>query len=157
MERLIEDKMIDEESYFIETFDTQNPPYEGHYVHSNVQIKKVNGQRKFYEGDYIINTSQECNNFIMHVLEPQAADSYFCWNFFDAILRQKEYYENYLFEDSADSLLNSKSGLRKEFEEKKKTDEKFRNDGNAQLTFIYDNTIREPEFMRYPVARINGK
>ena len=154
METINEDKMIDAESYYIEKYDTQAPPFEGHYLHSGVEVRKTAGMRKFYKGDYIVYTNQECNNFIIHVLEPQSADSYFCWNFFDAVLQQKEYYENYLFEDSADSLLNSKPGLKAMFEEKKKSDEKFRNDGNAQLTFIYNSTIREPEFMRYPVARL---
>ncbi len=155
MDYIEKDTTLTVESYYIEKFDTQIPPFEGHYVHSNVELKKVNQQRKFYKNDCIIYTDQECNNFIMHVLEPQSTDSYFCWNFFDAILQQKEYYESYLFEDTADSLLNSKPGLKAEFDEKKRTDEKFRNDPNAQLSFIYDNTVLEPEFMRYPVARIN--
>ena len=68
-------------------------------------------------------------------------------------IQQKEYFDPYLFEDIADSLLNSMLGLKEIFEARKQTNEKFRNDGYAQLKFIYDNTIREPEFMRYPVAR----
>ncbi len=154
MERITEDKLIDVESYYIETFETRTSPYEGHYQHSNVKLKKVYGQRKFFKGDYIVNTNQECNNFIMSVLEPQGVDSYFNWNFFDAVLQQKEGFDAYVFEDIADSLLNSKAGLKSEFEQKKASDEKFRNDAAAQLKFIYDNTILEPEFMRYPVARI---
>jgi hypothetical protein len=153
-ERLTEDKTIDVESYYIDKFDTQNPPFEGHYLHSNVEVRKVNRQRKFFAGDYIVCTNQDCNNFIMHVLEPQSTDSYFCWNFFDAILQQKEYFENYTFEDIADSLLNSKPGLKQLFEDKKNSDEKFRNDTDAQLAFIYNNTILEPEYMQYPVARV---
>jgi hypothetical protein len=91
------------------------------------------------------------------VLEPQSTDSYFNWNFFDGILQQKEYFDPYLFEDLADSLLDSKPGLRKEFEEMKKEDSLFRNDAQAQLEFIYSNTMRELEFMRYPVGRIMGE
>jgi hypothetical protein len=154
MNRLDEDKHVNAESYYIESFDTRTPPYEGHYQHSNVKLKKVAGERKFFKGDYIVYTNQDCNNFIISVLEPQGVDSYFSWNFFDAILQQKEYFDPYLFEDIADSLLSTKPGLRDEFEKKKQNDEKFRNDGGLQLKFIYDNTILEPEFMRYPVARI---
>ncbi|MCI0716429.1 MAG: M14 family metallopeptidase [Chlorobi bacterium] len=154
MEALNENRVIDVETYYIETFDTRTPPYEGHYQHSNVKLKKVNEARKFFRGDYIIYTNQDCNNFIVSVLEPQGVDSYFNWNFFDGILQQKEYFDPYLFEDIADSLLNSKPGLKDELKKKKQDDEKFRNDGSMQLKFIYDNTIREPEFMRYPVARI---
>jgi len=154
MERLNADKSIEVESYYIESYDTRTPPYEGHYLHSNVQLRKVIQERNFYKGDYIIHTNQESNNFIMHVLEPQSSDSYFNWNFFDAILQQKEGFDSYVFEDIADSLLNSKPGLREEFEKKKSDDEKFSNDAQAQLKFIYDNTILEPEFMRYPAGRV---
>jgi hypothetical protein len=154
MERTTEDKTIDVESYYIESYDTRTLPYEGHYQHSNVKLKVVSSTRKFFKGDYIIYTNQACNNFIMSVLEPQSVDSYFNWNFFDAILQQKEGFDAYVFEDIADSLLNSKPGLREMFEQKKTSDEKFRNDSQEQLKFIYNNTILEPEYMRYPVARI---
>src|SRR4030095_4220612 len=154
MERLNEDKTIEVESYYIEKFDSRNPPFEGHYVHSNVLLRTVQQTRKFYKGDYIVRTNQQCNNFIMHFLEPRGTDSYFAWNFFDAILQQKEDFDDYVFEDAADSLLNSKPGLKEEFEKKKSEEEKFRSDANAQLTFIYNNTLLEPEFMRYPVGRI---
>ncbi|HJY63687.1 MAG TPA: M14 family metallopeptidase [Ignavibacteria bacterium] len=154
MEQLSNDKSFEVESYYIESFDTRNPPYEGHYLHSNVKLRKVSKTRKFYKGDYIIYTNQQSNNFIMHVLEPQAGDSYFNWNFFDAILQQKEGFDPYVFEDIAGSMLSSKPALKDEFDRKKADDEKFRNNGEAQLKFIYDNTILEPEFMRYPVGRI---
>src|SRR3990172_10354627 len=142
MEQLSNDKSFEVESYYIESFVTRNPPYEGHYLHSNVKLRKVSQTRKFYKGDYIIYTNQQSNNFIMHVLEPQAGDSYFNWNFFDAILQQKEGFDPYVFEDIADSLLSSKPGLKDEFDRKKADDEKFRNNGEAQLKFIYDNKIQ---------------
>lgn len=154
MKRLTSDQTIQVESYYIDTFNTRIPPYEGHYLHSKVNIAIIEQTRKFFAGDYVVFPDQPCNKFIVHVLEPQSSDSYFNWNFFDAVLQQKEYFDEYLFEDIADSLLGSKPGLREQFDEKKQTDEKFRNDGYAQLKFIYDNTIREPEYMRYPVARM---
>lgn len=161
MKRIESDKEMFVETYYIESFDTRNPPFESHYLHSNVKLRVVQQKRKFFAGDYLIYTNQVCNNFICHVLEPQSADSYFNWNFFDATLQQKEGFDAYVFEDIADSLLDVKTGhdvsLRKQFEEKKASDEKFRNGGNAQLKFIYDNTILEPEFMRYPVARMIGE
>jgi hypothetical protein len=154
MKRLSKDCYIEVESYFIDTFSTRSKPYEGHYQHSNVSVNSVMQTRYFFEGDYVVNTNQTCNNFIVNVLEPQAADSYFNWNFFDAILQQKENFDTYLFEDIADSLLNSKPELKELFKMKKREDEKFSKDPNAQLTFIYNNTILEPEYMRYPVARM---
>lgn len=151
---LSKDQSIEVESYYIDTFSTRVPPFEGHYLHSNTKVKTITQSRKFYEGDYVVYTNQVSNNFIMNMLEPQADDSYFNWNFFDAILQQKEYYEPYLFEDIADSILKTDPELRKQFE-KKKNDANFKNDPNAQLDFIYNNSrYHEPEYMRYPVARL---
>jgi len=60
-----------------------------------------------------------------------------------------------LFEETADSLLKSNADLKKRFEEKKSSDEKFRNSARQQLDFIYKNSpYYEPEFMRYPVGRM---
>lgn len=152
---LSKDQSIEVESYYIDTFSTRIPPFEGHYLHSNTKVRTVVQTRKFFVGDLVVYTNQVSNNFIMNVLEPQADDSYFNWNFFDAILQQKEYYEPYLFEDIADSILKSDTELRKQFEEKKKNVANFRNDPNAQLDFIYNNSrYHEPEYMRYPVARL---
>ncbi|MGH2574988.1 MAG: hypothetical protein ACRDFC_04730, partial [Ignavibacteria bacterium] len=148
------DQFIEVESYYIDTFQTLIPPFEGHYVHSKTKVKKITQSRKFFKGDYIVYTNQVRNNFIIHVLEPEATDSYFNWNFFDAVLQQKEGYDAYLFEDIADSLLRNNPELLRQFEDKKNSDEKFRNDSKAHLDFIYNNTIREPEYMRYPVARL---
>lgn len=157
MKRIESDIEMSVESYYIESFDTRTPPFEGHYLHSNVKLNVVKQKRKFYTGDYVVYADQPANYFIMHVLEPQSTDSYFNWNFFDAILQQKEGFDAYVFEDIVDSLLNSKPNLKKQFDDKKASDEKFKSDGYAQLNFIYNNTILEPEFMRYPVARMVGE
>jgi hypothetical protein len=155
MKRLSKDQLIEVESYYIESFDTRSSPYEGHYLHSNTKAKKLTQTRKFFKGDYVIYTNQPVNNFIIHVLEPESPDSYFNWNFFDAVLQQKEYYDEYLFEEIADSLLKTDQKLRKMFEDRKNADEKFRNNPKAQLDFIYENSIyHEAEYMRYPVGRI---
>jgi hypothetical protein len=155
MKRFTEDQPVKVESYYIDSFSTRIPPFEGHYLHSNTKVKTITQTRKFFDGDYVVYTNQVNNNFIMNVLEPQATDSYFNWNFFDAILQQKEYYEPYLFEDIAESVLKSDPELRTQFEEKKKNDTNFKNDPNAQLDFIYNNSrYHEPEYMRYPVSRL---
>jgi hypothetical protein len=155
MKRMSKDQPLEVESYYIESYDTKSTPYEGHYLHSNTKIRKVNQTRKFFEGDYVIYTNQASNNFIMHVLEPESPDSYFNWNFFDAVLQQKEYYDEYLFEDIADSLLKANVALRKMFEGRKTVDEQFRNDPKVQLDFIYENSVyHEAEHMQYPVARM---
>ena len=51
--------------------------------------------------------NQVANRFLMEVLEPQSDDSYFAWNYFDAILGMKEGYSDYVFEDRAAEFLKT--------------------------------------------------
>jgi hypothetical protein len=44
--------------------------------------------------------------------------------------------------------------LRRKFEDKKNSDSNFRNDSKTQLDFIYNHSLLEPEYMRYPIARL---
>jgi hypothetical protein len=65
---------------------------------------------------------------------------------------QKEYFSDYLFEDTAIEVLKENSVLRKAFEAKKKEDSTFAKDGPAQLDFIYRNSkYYETTHMRLPV------
>ena len=62
---------------------------------------------KFRKGDYYIPMNQVANRFLVEVLEPQAEDSYFAWNYFDGILGQKEGYSSYAFEETAADFLKN--------------------------------------------------
>lgn len=78
--------------------------------------------------------------YILETLEPEALDSFFNWNFFDAMLGQKEYYSAYIFEDTATDLMKNDTALRTAFEAKKKIDKDFAKDGKAQLDWVYENS-----------------
>ena len=154
LDSLMTDQELDVEQYYIDDFETRKNPYEGHYLHTNVQLKKVERKWKFNKGDYIIKTNQPLNRLIVETLEPQGADSYFAWNFFDGILMQKEYFSSYVFEDTAADLLEEDAELKKSFTDKKNQDEDFANDPRAQLNYIYERSpYYEPTHMLYPVAR----
>lgn len=141
--------------YTIRDYKTSKAPYEGHYLHYNTSIDAKAQLVVVKKGDYLINMDQNSNRFIAETLEPQAVDSYFNWNFFDHILMQKEHYSSYVFEDTAAQLLEKDKNLKKIFEEKKAADEKFAQDGEAQLDFIYKNSAyMEKGFKRYPVMRL---
>jgi hypothetical protein len=60
---------------------------------------------QFKKGDYLVPTKQTGVKFLLETLEPEAIDSYFNWNEFDGILGQKEYFSDYVFEDTAAELL----------------------------------------------------
>ena len=99
--------------------------------------------------------NQVANRFLIEVLEPASADSYFAWNFFDGILGQKEGYSGYVFEDIAADYLKSNMELRNKLEQKASVDSVFAKNGRAQLNFFYENSPWfEPDYLRYPVYRV---
>lgn len=158
LHRFVKDTIIEVEAYYIVDYKTGNRPYNGHYLHSDIQVRKENQQLKFYKGDYFIQTNQRENQYIVEMLEPQAEDSFFAWNFFDSILQRKEYFSPYVFEDYAFEFLNSNPNLKREFEEKKKSDKSFAANSYAQLSFIYQRSpYFEKSFMRYPIYRSCSK
>ncbi len=155
MQRARRDSTASSKSYRITNVESRASAYEGHFLHSKVDVAMENTVYSISSGDYVIFTDQPKRRFIVEVLEPQAPDSYMAWNFFDGILMQKEYFSPYIFEDKAAKLLASDAKLRARFEEKKATDAEFANDSYAQLEFIYRSSAHyEQTHMLYPVGRI---
>ncbi|MEM8527617.1 MAG: M14 family zinc carboxypeptidase [Bacteroidota bacterium] len=155
MERLSEDTELTVDVYYIKNYETTDGPYEGHYLHSKVELESETESVIFYKGDYVIYANQPANRYIVETLEPRAPDSFFAWNFFDGILERKEYFSPYLFEESAKEILEFNSGIKEELEAKKKEDKDFAKDGIAQLRFIYERSEHsERNYNRYPVGRL---
>jgi len=152
---LREDIEMDVQLYRIKDFKTTDYAYEGHYLHSNVEVDTIKRITwPFFEGDYVVFTNQTSNRYIVEMLEPQGVDSYFAWNFFDGILMQKEHYSAYVFEDLAAEYLNNDPELKATFEAKKLADSAFAENARAQLDFIYKNSAHYERTHRvYPVAR----
>jgi hypothetical protein len=143
------------EFYYIRDYETTDRPYEGHYLHSNVQVEAVRLQRSFRPGDYVVYTDQPVNRYLVETLEPQGADSFFAWNFFDGILMQKEYFSAYVFEDLAAQYLAADPALRAALEKRKAEDAEFAASARAQLRFIYERSPHyEPTYNLYPVGRM---
>ena len=158
LEILKKDQSFEVEIYRIADYKTGERPYEGHYLHRSIEVEKFRQKRFYKKGDFIVYVNQSSNRYIVETLEPVAPDSYFAWNFFDGILQQKEYFSSYVFEDLAVEILEKNPELRKQLEEKKKTDPEFATNGYAQLDFIYKNSEHyEPTHQVYPVARLMKK
>ena len=156
METIKNDTSILVEVYFVDDYKSSTKPYEGHHVNSNLALRKEKQKINFYRGDLIVYTNQSSNRYIIETLEPQATDSYFTWGFFDAILQQKEWFSDYVFEEMADSILKNNDVLNAKFQEQKTTDSTFSKNGFKQLYFIYKNSNNfEKSNMRYPVYRLN--
>lgn len=155
LHKLTSDKRMQVEVYYIEDYNSPSKPYEGHFVHKNTTVRKETQELMFYAGDVVVDMNQDRNAFIMATLEPAATDSYFNWNYFDAILQQKEWFSSYVFEDEAARMLRNDPELKKEFEQAKAENPKMAENANAQLYFLYKRSKHfEPGYLRYPVARL---
>ena len=142
-------------AYKIEDYKSISRPYENHFKHLTVKLKEVEQQIHFLKGDMVVYTNQTANRFLVETLEPEADDSYFKWNFFDAILQQKEGYSDYRWEDVAEKYLAENRTLKTTLEEKKKTDTAFANNAAAQLNFVYKNSpYYEAAHLRYPIYKL---
>ena len=150
-----QDSIIFAQQYKISDFKTVKNPYEGHYIHYDTQVMAETKNVNFRKGDFLVSTQQNGVKYLLETLEPEAADSFFNWNFFDAMLGQKEYYSDYVFEDTAANLLKNNSVLRTAFEMEKIVNPDFAKDGKAQLDWVYKHSpYYEGSVGLYPIYRV---
>lgn len=155
MKKLVRDTTLEVEVYYITDFKTSPNAYEGKYLHSTPQVRKEKQKMQYFTGDCMIELNQPSNRYIVETLEPQATDSYFNWGFFDSILQQKEWFSDYVFEDTAEEILKNSPSLKAEFDRKKTEDKKFAESAWDQLAFIHQHSgYQEKSHNRYPVGRI---
>lgn len=153
--RLEKDQVIDCQMHYIKDYSSRKQAYESHFLHYGVETELVQIKKPFFEGDFVIHTGQTKDRLIVELLEPNAVDSYFAWNFFDGILMQKEHFSDYVFEDLASQILAESPDIKTALEAKKLEDSEFAKDGRAQLNFIYQQSQHfEPTYLLYPVGRV---
>ena len=155
MQQLKKDTVIELEVYHIDDYKTSPRQYEMHHGNSEVKLSAGMQKIKFRKGDYYIPLNQTANRFLVETLEPQGEDSYFAWNFFDAVLGQKEGFSGYSFEDIAAAYLKTDPELQKKLEERRAADSSFAKNASAQLNYVYQHSpYFEPVNLRYPVYRL---
>ncbi len=155
MTQLSRDTVISVTAYYIDDYHTGDNPYEGHYVHSGVQVRSETQSVRFYAGDYVIRTDQEARRYLLTVLEPQGGDSFFAWNFFDSVLQQKEWFSDYVFEEIATNLLATNETLKQQFDEAMMNDTSLQDNHWNQLYWIYKHSdYYEKSAYRCPVYRV---
>ncbi|WP_027126073.1 M14 family metallopeptidase [Gelidibacter mesophilus] len=155
MKILEKDSTISVESYKIDSYQTRNQAYEGHYQHYNTNVISTTQDISFKKGDYYILTDQIAFRYLLETLEPQAPDSFFNWNFFDTILQQKEGFSPYVWEDMAEDLLMKNNTLKRKFEEKKSAEPEFSKNWYAQLDWLHKQSPNyEKAHLQYPIYRV---
>ncbi len=155
MARLTRDTVLSSDHMRIASYQTVRRPYEGHYLHYDVSVTaEEHTERQWRSGDVVVPLDQPAFRYLMETLDPRGEDSFFAWNFFDAILSRKEGYSDYVFEDLAADLLQSRPDIQQALQAKKDSDPDFAANPAAQLFFIYEHSPwSEPGYMLYPVAR----
>ncbi len=153
---LEKDTSIRVASYTIQDYQTVNSPYEKHYLHSKTRATLDTITWMFRKGDFLIPTGTDKDRFILEMLEPEGPDSYFNWNFFDAVLQQKEHYSAYVFEDKAAELLKNNEELRIQFEfaTHQGIDTPVNISAEEKLDWVYKHSSHyEKEHNRLPVFK----
>lgn len=150
-----QDTIINVNCYYIDDYKTTPKPYEGHYLHREAKLTDKEQQIAFNKGDCIVWCNQKVNRFIMETLEPKATDSYFNWNYFDSALQQKEWFSDYVYEETAETILKENPELRVQLDAYVKQ-HKLEQNHWEQLAFVFKHAPQyEKTAFRYPVFKIN--
>lgn len=105
-------------------------------------------------GSLFVPIAQDKARLVLALLEPQAADSYAAWGFFNQAFEQKEYMEPYVAEAVAREQLAKDPALREAFAKRLDTDKEFAASPEARLDFFYRRAASFDERLDlYPVMR----
>lgn len=150
-------KYLVEKYRFDENTVWQKRPYEGRIM-LTTKYETFVDTLIAEKDDYLIPVNQRAVKVIIHLLEPKSGDSFVSWGFFNSIFERKEYYEDYVMEKLAEEMYNSNENLRKEFEEKLKSDTTFANSPEQRLEFFYRRSpYFDKQWLVYPVSRVIKK
>jgi len=107
-------------------------------------------------GALFVPIAQPTARLLMHLLEPQAPDSFAAWGFFNACFEQKEYSEPYVAEQMARSVLAAQPQLQAAFDRQLKEDPAFAADPMARLEFfLRHHSSWDRQLNLYPVFRVD--
>jgi zinc carboxypeptidase len=107
-------------------------------------------------GALFVPIAQPTARLLMHLLEPQAPDSFAAWGFFNACFEQKEYLEPYVAEQAARAVLAQQPQLQGEFERRLRDDAAFAASASARLEFfLRHHPSWDTQLNLYPVLRVD--
>ena len=154
LQRLTAPATIEVETYRFTDVKFAAAPFEGR-VQPSYKTNPVRERRTFPAGSVIVPVAQPAGFVAVHLLEPQSPDSFVAWGFFNAVFEQKESGEDYVLEKLAREMLAKDENLRREFEQKLKSDPQFASSPTARLNFFYERSpYWDREMNLYPVGRV---
>ncbi|WP_350635119.1 M14 family metallopeptidase [Pseudoalteromonas sp. GW168-MNA-CIBAN-0100] len=130
------------------TFD--KAPFEGRFRVS-ASFDYVPAINVDLDGWYQVNTQQKAGELAVHLLHPEAPDSFFAWGEFNTIFQRTEYMENYALIPFARQMLKDNPKLALKFDEKLK-DKSFASDADARLNWLYEQSpFYDQAYLKYPI------
>ncbi len=158
--RVVKDTELVVTTYRIRSSESSKRAYESHFTHFNTQVDTATLKQKM-TGAWVfipLDKNPRFKRYLIQALEPESNESFFAWTMIDNILQQKEGFSDYVWDHRAEEILDADPELRRKLEERKETDEAFRNNARAQLEYVYrHSTYFEKSYMLYPVFRIETK
>lgn len=153
------DNMDESKKYIVEKYKFFNVEYSKTSYEGRQTVKAdyevILDTVTINKGDYYVSTNQNLVPLIVYLLEPKAPDSFLQWGFFNSIFERKEYFEFYSMEPIAIEMLNSDEKLKNEFYNLLETDENFKTNPYARLSFFYERSPYYDEQLNvYPVLRV---
>ena len=107
-------------------------------------------------GALFVPMAQAGARLVMHLLEPQAPDSFAAWGFFNACFEPKESMEPYVADQIARTMLAQNPALQQEFNRKLKEDPAFAASPHARLEFfLRRHASWDSQLNLYPVFRVD--
>jgi hypothetical protein len=104
------------------------------------------------DGWFEVTTQQKAGELAVHLLHPEAPDSFFSWGEFNTIFQRTEYMENYALIPFARNMLKEKPKLALQFDQKLKTEKSFASDADARLDWLYQHSpFYDEAYLKYPI------
>lgn len=104
------------------------------------------------DGWFEVSTQQKAGELAVHLLHPEAPDSFFAWGEFNTIFQRTEYMENYALLPFAEKMLSDDPKLAKAFNKKLKLDKAFATDPEARLNWLYEHSpFYDQAYLKYPI------
>ncbi|WP_042144096.1 MULTISPECIES: M14 family zinc carboxypeptidase [unclassified Pseudoalteromonas] len=132
-------------------FEFDKLPFEGRMrVSASFEYKKL--PQTHLDNWYKVETAQALGKLAVHLLQPEAPDSFFQWGDFNTIFQRTEYVENYALVPFANDMLEANPEIAKAFKHKLATDSDFNKSEKARLNWLYQQTpFYDKGYLKYPV------
>ncbi len=135
----------------VSQYSFDNAPFEGRFRVS-ARFDYVPATNVDLDGWFEVSTQQKAGELAVHLLHPEAPDSFFAWGEFNTIFQRTEYMENYALIPFAEKMLSDDPKLAEAFNKKLKQDKAFATNPEARLNWLYEHSpFYDQAYLKYPI------